>query len=973
MENRNPESHHQYTQRNKPAKKTGSSREQLRLLMREIGPFFCMYYIVITVLLLVQLPFTGTQSFSTWNFAGEGDDVYEINDKQDAEMVVAVNEDHLRGAAVDGFLNELNLIFTDEKMIMTVTDAETEELLTESVFMIVDQPLSKKDSTAMYFAFEDEIPKGTKVHIRLHSEGLANRGVFFEVSDEAMDENVTILDGEVSEQTLCLDFRYKVYRWNLLRPVLFYLIEAALGIFLLIINRRYRIAIWIKGKKESAEAAVRRDFLPLKAAAVIAVTALCMLVLAEFANWNSVSRISRRYDADMVYMDDYDLKTRIAVTDDAVVEQVIHTDKANFRGIGLAVQNNEDDEDPSKQSFYVSAKEKERLKDVSDTVKYVDGTLHVQVYDKETDELAADNEYEVGYLGSIEKVIAPGVKSKLVRNNQDSYVWLDFGKEIADSADRDYRIVITASDTGENGIRLSSSNRTNTFLTLDGEEKKTALCMVTLFDVNEGVSSWYFMIVAGMMIAVLGIGLLVHIFSVKIEYVFLVSALSMGLLFSLIVPPYCVPDERTHVDSIYRLSNQFLGINDIPGPSRIYKRACDVDASVSNTMSLSAYMYCDMSENLFDGAGENTDLVPAYARNAVDNVTVLNYLPGAFGFTIGRLLGRNLLTMIMMARWFNILVVSLLMFIAIRKVPFGKGVFAIIGLLPKMINQNISCSYDGMIIAAVYLFLAYSLYILYEEEISICELFVVTTTAWFLSCNKGGVYLPLLGLLVLLPYMRKKKKLFWAKITGCIYASVLLVYSFKFIVRISGILSRSSGSALKGEGQAVLYTLSDFFTDPGNLVRVFEKTAVIHGQNLMGDMFGINIAQQEVNAPWVVIIAFIILLVITSLARENDIERFSRRHKIFIMLFTAAGIGLISVSMLLSWTEKGSEIIEGLQGRYYLPYMILPFLCLQNRQIVRKKSDDQKLVWIADILLFITFCNLMISTFACAATGNLLT
>ena len=441
MDNRNPESHHQYTQKNRPVKKTGKNREQLRLLMREIGPFFCMYYIVITVLLLVQLPFTGTQSFSTWSFAGQGDDVYEINDNQDAEMVVTVNEDHLRGAAVDGFLNELNLIFTDEKMIMTVTDAETEEVLTESVFMIVDQPLTKKDSTAMYFAFEDKIPKGTKVHIRLHSEGLTNRGVFFEVSDEAQDENVTILDGEVSEQTLCLDFRYKVYRWNLLRPVLFYLIEAALGIFLLVINRRYRIAVWIRGKGERAGAIVRRDLFPLKVAAVIAVTALGMIILAEFADWNSVSRISRRYDADMVCMDDYDLKTRIAVTDDAVVEQIIHTDKSNFRGIGLAVQNNEDDEDPYTQSFYVSAKEKERLKNVSDTVKYVDGTLHVQVYDNETDELAADNEYEVGYLSSIETVIAPGVKSKQVKNKQDSYVWLDFGKEIADSADKDYRVV----------------------------------------------------------------------------------------------------------------------------------------------------------------------------------------------------------------------------------------------------------------------------------------------------------------------------------------------------------------------------------------------------------------------------------------------------------------------------------------------------------------------------------------------------
>jgi hypothetical protein len=111
----------------------------------------------------------------------------------------------------------------------------------------------------------------------------------------------------------------------------------------------------------------------------------------------------------------------------------------------------------------------------------------VQVYDNESGDLVSEGEYEVSTLHGIADVLSPGVKSSLVNGEKSSYVWIDFGKNISSSQDKDYRIVISGHDTGENGIRLSSSNRTNDKVRLNGEEKKTILCMMTVFDVNKGV------------------------------------------------------------------------------------------------------------------------------------------------------------------------------------------------------------------------------------------------------------------------------------------------------------------------------------------------------------------------------------------------------------------------------------------------------------------------------------------------------
>lgn len=954
-------------------KKRSGAMKRFHRMFSGMPVFFRVYYVVIAILLLAQIPFAGTQSFDSWPFGGTGDDVYEIKDSQDAEMLVTVGEDHLKGAAVYGFLNELNLNFTDEKLIMTVTDAETDALLTESEILVAHQPTSSADDNGVYFAFQEEIPRGTKVRVRLHSEGFYNRGVFFELSDEALHDNVTILDGETSDQTLCMSFKHRRDRLNLLQPLLFFLLEAVTGFLLLSLYREKGIPLMPPrpaAAQVNAGGKKRRRWKKadlVRLAAGSAAVLVCMVLLAEFADWAGVRRVSRKYDARLVCMDDYMLNTRVVIRDDTVVEQIIHTNEPNFCGIGLKVQNNADGEDSGETSFYMSAKEKERLKDVSDTVRYVDGSLILQVYDAGTDELLVENTYEVGQMAGVSSVIAPGLKDSRISTVSDSFVWFGFGKTIEKSQYGRYRIVLRGRDTGENGIRLSTSGRYNGTMKKDGESKNASLCMLTFFDVNANVRTWFLRIAAGMMISILGIGLLIRLRPCRIEVVFLVSLLCMGLLYSLVVPPYCVPDERTHVDTLYRISNDMLGIDEIPGPNRIYKRSCDVDATVRNTMSLSPYMYCELEEKIFRGAGSDTALTPAYARNALDNVTILNYLPGAVGFTLARLAGRNLLTMIMMARWFNLAAVAALMFLAVRKAPFGKGVFALIGLLPKMMNQNVSCSYDGMIAGAVLFFLAYTLHLFFERDIRVTDLLAVILSAWFLAANKGGVYIPLTAVLVLLPFVHKKNKLAWYRWACCIFGSVLLVFSFKFIVRISGILLRTSGSAVKAEGKSTLYTLSDLFRSPGTLGRLFENTLAVKGQSLFGDMFGINIAQREVNAHWLVITVFIILLLTAALIRDEDRIYFTGRQKIYIFLLTAAGAGMIAVSMLLSWTTVGSETIEGLQGRYFLPYLILPVLCIQNHAITRKNTEDRKLIWIADILLYITFCNLMAAAFSTTA------
>ena len=85
----------------------------------------------------------------------------------------------------------------------------------------------------------------------------------------------------------------------------------------------------------------------------------------------------------------------------------------------------------------------------------------------------------------------------------------------------------------------------------------------------------------------------------------------------------------------------------------------------------------------------------------------------------------------MFGRWMNALASILLMWIAIRKLPFGKASFAVFGLFPIILQQIASCSYDGILLGAVFVYMAYAISLLYSEEKSIEEFGVMFLAGGF--------------------------------------------------------------------------------------------------------------------------------------------------------------------------------------------------------------------------------------------------
>lgn len=85
--------------------------------------------------------------------------------------------------------------------------------------------------------------------------------------------------------------------------------------------------------------------------------------------------------------------------------------------------------------------------------------------------------------------------------------------------------------------------------------------------------------------------------------------------------------------------------------------------------------------------------------------------------------------------------------------------------------------------------------------------------------------------------------------------------------------------------------------------------------------------------------------------------------RVWIFLLICAGTFLIFLSMLLGFTEKGLGYVDGLQGRYFLPYAPLVFLILRTRRLERKDLTDTMILRAGFFLELLTFFEILCAYF----------
>lgn len=431
---------------------------------------------------------------------------------------------------------------------------------------------------------------------------------------------------------------------------------------------------------------------------------------------------------------------------------------------------------------------------------------------------------------------------------------------------------------------------------------------------------------------------------------FAVFAMSMGICFTLVLGLYSVPDEPSHLDSAYQLSNELLGVQKSEKPGYIYKRADDADMEAEQKRELSVLTYERLYRQLCQRVKDDT-LVECAALNNFSNAGRIFYLPQALGISAGRILKLGFLPTMLLGRLFALAAYVLLTCLAIRKLPYGKESLFLLGILPVALQEAASFSYDAVINGIAFLYLGYCMHMVCRDfkEITLADMAVLAVSGCLMAGVKGSVYLPLC-LLPLLRILRRKggdrrETVFTVVLTALFFYAFLSGNLTDTIVR----LSQEQGAVVGGSYGEELYTFGYFLEHPQRLVGIFANTLYTNTDSYLRNLLGGSLSWLDIKLKWYVLIGFLLLLLLSCIRQQPEIS-ISGWEKAGMGLAAGGCFGLTCLSMLLAWTPVTSDHIQGVQGRYFIPFILLVLFMLRNSFFTVKKDIRHNMIFFAGLL-----------------------
>lgn len=446
---------------------------------------------------------------------------------------------------------------------------------------------------------------------------------------------------------------------------------------------------------------------------------------------------------------------------------------------------------------------------------------------------------------------------------------------------------------------------------------------------------------------------------VKEHMLYLVLAIGFGIVTLFDLTPLYGFDMAFQFDSTYIASNKMMGLDgsvyrqSLKDPEKVtvfyYRRACD------DYSQYQFYYHDEVSANYTDlladfrnpfASEEDQELVLVESDRGYYNSSKYLFLPQSVGFTIARLLGLGFFPMLQLARACMYAVFVTVMFFAIRAIPFGKRIFLIWALVPTVLIQTISLTYDAMIICMSFFVIAKVIQLAYaDRKPKILDwLVLLTVSAMLLPCK--WVYIPVSCSFFLVLYRQyfvpsgDKWKPIALKFAVFLLLAVGVAVAVKWhtVVQLYREMFLYGNESLAGTES---YTIPGMLADPVWTIFVFANTI----RNQLGSyltnavqLFDIRLGASD---GMTLIVFTLLTMECCSVSKERHSLRAVERC---FMLLVALGVFLLVALASFRWTPSYSNVIEGLQGRYLTP--VLPFVCLacHNNRLVRLEGKTDLLV-----------------------------
>ncbi len=303
-------------------------------------------------------------------------------------------------------------------------------------------------------------------------------------------------------------------------------------------------------------------------------------------------------------------------------------------------------------------------------------------------------------------------------------------------------------------------------LTVDGEEVDGTVAMLgTQARVGGFLTKFYWVFALGCIAAA---GLLYWLYcrrTVPLHRMVFCAVLVLGLAFNVLLPPYAAPDEKYHINQSFTLASTLYDPHLPVAKSHIrdtIRRPSDQDALIQ-VDETTVFTWQHIAKVIGRPNTDPTFATHTFDEYQVDSSYTLYWISG-FGVLIGYWLHLGFAATLYLGRLANLLFFAFLAAWAVKRTPVAKPAFAVAALLPMTLHLAASYSRDSNLLALCFFFSALLLDLAFgpREHIGWKQLVLPVVLAVLIVPSKV-VYLPLAGLILLIPAVRLGRFARWIK------------------------------------------------------------------------------------------------------------------------------------------------------------------------------------------------------------------
>lgn len=446
---------------------------------------------------------------------------------------------------------------------------------------------------------------------------------------------------------------------------------------------------------------------------------------------------------------------------------------------------------------------------------------------------------------------------------------------------------------------------------------------------------------------------------IRLEKLFIISTGVLALGYMLFFAPVKVPDEQLHYASAYRISNFMLFQWNQANTDEVLMRACDADFYSIHAPygKMTGESYASLVEN-FQLFANDTSRV-SYDTTHSGSVP-WGYLASALGIAIGRLFHLGAIPVFYLGRMFNVAVYIILIYMAMKRAPMMKGALAAMSAFPMTLHLVASYSYDGVCIGLSALFVAEVIRMIYEENITWKQVVYSAVLAGMIAPNKL-VYTPVLFMALMIPNEKLKKLFRYPMLLklGIIAVGLLMLLVIQLPTML-GYTGAETATAYVAWADEEGYTLSWALAHLQETLRVYLHTFLVKTDYYLTTMLGSSLGWFQFDLPLFLYLPFGIMFILACFRKQGEGKTISYGSKLWITILLISSITLIVTSMFLSWTPISFDVIQGVQGRYFLPLLPAVYILIRNNLIETNQRLDKHILVVSSAfnLFVLLYCSI---------------